>query len=223
MGRRRAPDLEPAPLGHPVVHRLGGQFPAAAGSPATWPRSSSAAPRPETAPAISQPAIGALWEHRDVPLREKTPWRLLYESAARAQSVLSLNIEDLDLPGKRGKITTKGGVIRWVHWQSGTARLLPRLIAGRPSGPLFLAHSTARPRPHASICRHLSADRACPAALRAGRVPFQAGHRRLHAPPAAPLSLLCFRVAIAATGGQADLRPALFDYLLLAAACHGTT
>ena len=33
-----------------------------------------------------------------------------------------------------------------------------------------------------------------------------------------------FHVAIAATGGQADLRPALFDYLLLlAAACRGTT
>ena len=33
----------------------------------------------------------------------------------------------------------------------------------------------------------------------------------------------CFRVAIAAIGGQADLRPVLFDYLFLAAAYHGTT
>ena len=31
-----------------------------------------------------------------MPLREKTLWRLLYESAARADSVLSLDIEDLD-------------------------------------------------------------------------------------------------------------------------------
>src|SRR5450756_375486 len=37
------------------------------------------------------------------------------------------------------------------------------------------------------------------------------------------LSLLSSRVAIAANGGQADLRPALIDYLFLAAACHGTT
>jgi hypothetical protein len=37
------------------------------------------------------------------------------------------------------------------------------------------------------------------------------------------LFLLCFRVAIPAIGGQADLRPALFDYLLLAAVCRGTT
>jgi hypothetical protein len=36
-------------------------------------------------------------------------------------------------------------------------------------------------------------------------------------------SLLCYRVAIAAIGGQLDLRPTLFDYLFLAAACHGTT
>jgi len=35
-------------------------------------------------------------------------------------------------------------------------------------------------------------------------------------------SLLYVRVAIAVIGGQADLRPALFDYLLLAAACCGT-
>ena len=41
--------------------------------------------------------------------------------------------------------------------------------------------------------------------------------------PFGTLFLLCFRVAIAAVGGQADLRPALFDSLLLAAACSGTT
>ena len=29
----------------------------------------------------------------------------------------------------------------WVQWQSGTARLLPRLIGGRTSGPLFLAQA----------------------------------------------------------------------------------
>jgi integrase len=40
--------------------------------------------------------VDALLSRRDVPLREKTLWRLLYESAARADSVLSLDIEDLD-------------------------------------------------------------------------------------------------------------------------------
>jgi integrase len=111
--------------------------------------------------ALARPAVQALWERRDVPLREKTLWRLLYESAARADSVLSLDIEDLDLPGKRGKITAKGGVIRWIHWQSGSARLLPRLIAGRTSGPLFLSHR--RPAP----ARTPAAGDTCPATGRA--------------------------------------------------------
>jgi integrase len=121
--------------------------------------------RPESADrtrAISRHQINALWDRRDIPLREKTLWRLLYESAARAGSVLALNIEDLDLPGKRGKVTAKGNVVRWVQWQSGTARLLPRLIAGRTSGPLFLAHR--RPAPvrtpaSADTCPHTGRGR----------------------------------------------------------------
>ena len=104
--------------------------------------------RPETRDrtrAIARHEIDALWDRRGVPLREKKLWRMLYESAARADSVLSLDIEDLNLPGKRGRTTAKGGVVRWIHWQSGTARLLPRLIAGRTSGPVFLSHR--RPAP----------------------------------------------------------------------------
>ena len=38
-------------------------------------------------------------------------------------------------PGFRAK----GGAIEYVFWQTGTARLLPRLIDGRGAGPLFLA------------------------------------------------------------------------------------
>jgi site-specific recombinase XerD len=95
--------------------------------------------------AIDRHDVEALWERRDVAVREKALWRLLYESAARADSVLALNIEHLDQANKRGKITAKGGSIIWIHWQSGTARLLPRLIAGRTQGPLFLAER--RPAP----------------------------------------------------------------------------
>lgn len=39
---------------------------------------------------------------------------------------------------KPGRITAKGGATAWIHWQSGTAQLLPRLIARRTRGPLFL-------------------------------------------------------------------------------------
>jgi integrase len=66
-----------------------------------------------------------------VPLREKTLWRMLYETAARASEVLALNIEDLDLDARRAPIRSKGGDTEWICWGSGTAHLLPRLIRGR--------------------------------------------------------------------------------------------
>lgn len=59
--------------------------------------------------AVSRSRIDRLCRRRDVPLREKTLWRMLYESASRASAVLALNIEDLDLPNKQAKITAKGG------------------------------------------------------------------------------------------------------------------
>jgi integrase len=81
-----------------------------------------------------------------VPLREKTLWRMLYESASRASAVLALNVEDLDLPNKQARITAKGGDTMWITWGTDTAHMLPRLIAGRERGPLFL--SECRPGPH---------------------------------------------------------------------------
>ena len=106
---------------------------------------------------IDRHLIEALWEQPGTGLREKTLWRLLYESAARAGSVLSLDVEDLDLDNKRGKVTAKGGIVRWIPWQSGAARLLPRLIAGRRSGPLFLAArrpAAVRTPAGADLCPH---------------------------------------------------------------------
>lgn len=96
--------------------------------------------------AVSRSRIDRLCRRRDVPLREKTLWRMLYESASRASAVLALNIEDLDLSNKQAKITAKGGDIMWITWGTDTAHLLPRLIAGRERSPLFL--SEYRPGPH---------------------------------------------------------------------------
>jgi integrase len=70
---------------------------------------------------------------------------MLYETAARAEELLSLNIEDLDLEFRRGRVTSKGGAIEYVHWATGTARLLPRLLRGRAAGPVFLGISKKRP------------------------------------------------------------------------------
>ncbi|WP_202125117.1 hypothetical protein [Actinomadura physcomitrii] len=48
---------------------------------------------------------------------------MLYETAARARAreILSLNIEDLDLEFRCTRVTSKGGAIEYVHWQTGTA------------------------------------------------------------------------------------------------------
>ncbi|GAA3305790.1 hypothetical protein GCM10020295_60460 [Streptomyces cinereospinus] len=105
---------------------------------------------PDRTKSLAENQIAALWR-LDVALREKTFWKMLYESAARADEVLCLNVEDLYPQDKRGKITAKGGATEWIHWQSGTAQLLPRLIARRmprliarrTRGPLFLTDRKA--------------------------------------------------------------------------------
>jgi integrase len=83
--------------------------------------------------------LEALWSRRDVPVREKALWRLLYDSAARANEILGLDVDDVDLPNRRARVVSKGGATEWVHFASGSARLLPRLICDRKKGPLFLA------------------------------------------------------------------------------------
>ena len=70
----------------------------------------------------------------DAPLRERTLWQLLRESGAKVRAALALNIQDLDLNDRRAP--TPDG---WVTWRSGTAALLPLLLADRTEGPVFLA------------------------------------------------------------------------------------
>ncbi|MGJ6969555.1 tyrosine-type recombinase/integrase [Streptosporangium sp. G11] len=76
-------------------------------------------------------------------LRERVFWRLLYDTAARAEEILTLNVEDLDLEFRRARVTSKGGALEYVHWATPTARILPRLLAGRTAGPVFLADRRA--------------------------------------------------------------------------------
>jgi integrase/recombinase XerC/integrase/recombinase XerD len=64
--------------------------------------------------ALTREQIAALWRRNDVMLRERALWRLLYETAARANEVLSLDIEDLDLSNKRARVRSKGGATEWV-------------------------------------------------------------------------------------------------------------
>jgi integrase len=58
--------------------------------------------------------------------------------------VLRLDVQDLDLANRRAQVTRKGGAVDVIVWQTGTARLLPRLLKGRKSGPLFLTDRRSR-------------------------------------------------------------------------------
>lgn len=80
----------------------------------------------------------------DVPIREKTLWTMLYETAARSSEVLALDVEDLDRRNRRSKVTRKGSAVDIIVWQTDTARLLPRLLDGRTRGPVFLTDRRAR-------------------------------------------------------------------------------
>ena len=100
-------------------------------------------------------------------LRERVLWRMLYETAARAEEILTLNVEDLDPEFRRARVKSKGGAVEYVHWATGTARILPRLLRGRTSGPVFLADRRAP----ASGSRAPSAEDVCPATGR-GRLSY---------------------------------------------------
>ena len=49
--------------------------------------------------ALTRDQLAALWRRNDVSLRERVLWRLLYETAARANEILSLDVDDLDRTG----------------------------------------------------------------------------------------------------------------------------
>jgi site-specific recombinase XerD len=95
--------------------------------------------------ALPRTELDRLLERRGVPLRERALWQLLYETAGRADEVLGLDVEDLDIPNRRAVIIGKGGHRELLHFQTKGARLLTRLLAGRRAGPVFLA--SKRPSP----------------------------------------------------------------------------
>lgn len=111
------------------------------------------------APVRSKMTIDRLTAHRDIHLRERSLWRMLYETCASAEEILELNVEDLDLAGRRCPLTLRSAgpgarprgagqassVQETVFWEAGTAHLLPRLLRGRTRGPVFVTHR--RPGP----------------------------------------------------------------------------
>lgn len=93
--------------------------------------------------AIPRARLDRLFTDDRHPLRERVLWRMLYETCARTEEILSLDVPDLDMEFRRALVTEKGGDRAYVHWETPTARLLPRLLAGRTTGPVFLADRRA--------------------------------------------------------------------------------
>jgi integrase len=109
-------------------------------------------PRPDRGRALSRGEVDQLLTRKDIGLRERTLWRMLYETAARSAEVLALDVGDLDLPNRCARVRRKGGAIDVIVWQTGTARLLLRLLQGRKAGPVLAcdAGSVQDPERHAT-------------------------------------------------------------------------
>jgi integrase/recombinase XerC/integrase/recombinase XerD len=101
-------------------------------------------PRPDRDRALSRSEVDQLLTRKDISLRERTLWRTLYDTAACSAEVLALNMEVLDLANRCTRVRRKGGAIDVIIWQTGTARLLPCLLKGRKSGPVFVIERKAR-------------------------------------------------------------------------------
>jgi integrase len=95
--------------------------------------------------AIPQAELQALWRDPRHRLRDRSFWALAYSTAARADELLGLDIEHLDMPNRQAQIIGKGGSAERLFWDSEAARLLTRHLAGRTRGPVFLADKAPSP------------------------------------------------------------------------------
>jgi integrase len=95
--------------------------------------------------AIAFEDLRRLWSDSRHRLRDRAYWALAYSTAARADELLGLDVEDLDLANREAQIIGKGGDAQRVFWDSEAARLLNRLVAGRRTGPVFLADRAPTP------------------------------------------------------------------------------
>lgn len=102
------------------------------------PRRSTTAER--QARPISYDELESIWTDNRHDRRDRCYWAMLYDTAARANELLLLNIEDLDPANKEAVVIGKGGNAEYISWSSLTARRLPSVIGTRTSGPLFVAH-----------------------------------------------------------------------------------
>jgi integrase len=137
--------------------------------------------------ALPRAALERLWARRDVPLGDKTLWRLLYETAARAGEALSLNVEDLDLANRRAVIRGKK---RRARLPALADRHRPSAVAAdrrQDVGAGVLDRSAREPGPRTGGGRSVPAHRPGAAVLPPRAGALRAGDWRVDTAPAAPL------------------------------------
>jgi len=106
---------------------------------------------PDTSKALSRQRVADILGS-DAPLRERVLWHLLYESSARAEEVLMLDVPDLDSTNRCAVVTRTGGARDVIAWQTGTGAAVAADVgrathgAGVPDRPPGQAFGRARRR-----------------------------------------------------------------------------
>lgn len=62
----------------------------------------------------------------------------------RTRALSRAVVDELDLRNRCAKVRRKGNAVDIIVWRTGAARLLPRMLKGRTTGPVFLTDRRAR-------------------------------------------------------------------------------
>lgn len=96
-------------------------------------------PKPTDTRVRPRGEIDRLITDRRWSLEDRTLWSMLYATAARAEEVLRLDVEDLDRANRRARTKRKGGKDDELLYDVRTARMLGQLLGRRRTGPIFLS------------------------------------------------------------------------------------
>lgn len=96
-------------------------------------------PKPTNTRVHTREQIDRLITDKRQSLEDRTLWSMLYSTAARAEEVLRLNVEDLDRANRRARTIRKGGKEDDLLYDIRTARMLGQLLGRRRTGPVFLS------------------------------------------------------------------------------------
>lgn len=80
---------------------------------------------------VTHPRLGKNRLERFTLTRDHAALRLLADTPCRKSGIASMQLDDLDIPGRRVKVFEKFGKERWVLFGNGTARALDRYVTAR--------------------------------------------------------------------------------------------